>query len=400
MEKHATCAILYLMPYPESALKHLECPHCGKKYDADVVQSFCQACREPILARYDLATARLTLTREALLTRPTGIWRWSEILPVRSPAFRLTLGEGGTPLLKISNLGQSLGMGELYVKDESANPTGSFKARGLVMAVARAMELGLREFVIPTAGNAGGALAAYAARGRAKAHVFMPADAPISNQVEVKSFGAELTLVDGLISDAARLAGEASIQHGWFDVSTFKEPYRCEGKKTLGLELAETLAWDLPDVIIYPTGGGTGLLGMWKAFDELEQMGFIGPKRPRMVSVQAEGCAPIVRAFNEKSERAKFWDGARTIASGLRVPGVFADRLVLSVIRESKGIALSVSDQEILICQKELAASEGIFAAPEGAATLAAAKRLLISGWLGKDERVILFNTGSGLKYL
>jgi threonine synthase len=228
----------------------------------------------------------------------------------------------------------------------------------------------------------------------------MPADAPLPNQVEVKSFGAELTLVDGLISDAARLAGEASRQHGWFDVSTFKEPYRCEGKKTLGLEVAEALGWELPDAIIYPTGGGTGLLGMWKAFDELEQMGFIGSKRPRMVSVQAEGCAPIVRAFNENSERAKFWDGARTIASGLRVPGVFADRLVLGVIRESKGIALAVSDQEILACQKELAASEGIFAAPEGAATLAAARRLLISGWLGKDERVILFNTGSGLKYL
>jgi threonine synthase len=400
MEKHASCAILYRMPYPESALNHLECPHCRKEFDADVVQSFCEDCREPILARYDLATARLTLTRDSLLTRPKGIWRWSEILPVRSPAFRLTLGEGGTPLLKISNLGQTLGMGELYVKDESANPTGSFKARGLVMAVARAMELGLRAFVIPTAGNAGGALAAYAARGRAQAHVFMPADAPLPNQVEVKSFGAELTLVDGLISDAARLAGEASRQHGWFDVSTFKEPYRCEGKKTLGLEVAEALGWELPDAIIYPTGGGTGLLGMWKAFDELEQMGFIGSKRPRMVSVQAEGCAPIVRAFNENSERAKFWDGARTIASGLRVPGVFADRLVLGVIRESKGIALAVSDQEILACQKELAASEGIFAAPEGAATLAAARRLLISGWLGKDERVILFNTGSGLKYL
>ena len=388
------------MWYPESALTHLECPHCGKHFNADEVQSFCQDCCEPLLARYDLVSARATLTRESLVTRPSGIWRWSEIMPVRAPAFRLTLGEGATPLLKAVNLGQTLGLTELYIKDESANPTGSFKARGLAIAVARAVELGLRSFVIPTAGNAGGALAAYAARARAQAHVFMLVDAPMSNQIEVKMFGAELVLVDGLISDAARLAGEASRLHGWFDVSTFKEPYRCEGKKTLGLELAEALSWDLPDVIIYPTGGGTGLVGMWKAFQELEQLGFIGSKRPRMVSVQAEGCAPIVRALTGNNDRAQFWDGASTIASGLRVPGVFADRLVLSAIRESNGTALAVSDDAILICQRELAASEGIFASPEGAATLAATRQLLASGWLNKDERVVLFNTGSGLKSL
>ena len=388
------------MAYIESALTQLECPECGKVFNADQVQTFCQDCRSPLVASYDLAAAQTTLTREALRERPKGIWRWSEILPVRAPAFRLTLGEADTPLLKAANLGESLGMSALYIKDESANPTGSFKARGLVMAVSRAMELGIRDFVIPTAGNAGGALAAYAARGRAQAHVFMPEDAPLPNQVEVRISGAELVLVAGLISDAARLAGEAAKLHGWFDVSTFKEPYRCEGKKTMGLELAEAFDWDLPEVIVYPTGGGTGLVGMWKAFAELEQMGFIGPKRPRMVSVQAEGCAPIVRAFNEGSPRAVFWEGAQTIASGLRVPGAFADRMILRAIRESQGTAVAVPDDEILACQKEMATREGVFAAPEGAATLAAVQHLLASGWIGRDERVVLFNTGTGLKYL
>lgn len=394
------CAILKSMPNLESAMTRLECPECGRVFNADVVQTFCPDCRGPLLAKYDLSSAQKTLSREALSNRPKGIWRWSEILPVRALAFRLTLGEADTPLLKAANLGENLGMSALYIKDESANPTGSFKARGLVMAVARALELGIHDFVIPTAGNAGGALAAYAARARARAHVFMPKDAPQPNQIEVKVSGAELVLVDGLISDAAKMAGEAVGRHGWFDVSTFKEPYRCEGKKTMGLELAEAFGWDLPDVIIYPTGGGTGLVGMWKAFSELEQMGWIGSKRPRMVSVQAEGCAPIVRAIKEKSERAAFWEGAQTIASGLRVPGAFADRLILRAIRESQGTALAVSDAEILTCQKEMASREGVFAAPEGAATLAAVKSLLADGWLGRDEKVVLFNTGTGLKYL
>ena len=385
---------------PESTLTQLECPECSSVFSADEVQTFCHDCRSPLLARYDLAAASRTLTTAAIRSRPNNIWRWSEILPVRTAAFRMTLGEGNTPLLRAPNLGRKLGLNNLYIKDESSNPTGSFKARGLVMAVARALELGLREFVIPTAGNAGGALAAYAARGRARAHVYMPKDAPFANQVEVRIHAAELVLVDGLISDAARLAAEASQQHGWFDVSTFKEPYRCEGKKTMGLELAEAFNWELPDVIIYPTGGGTGLVGMWKAFDELEAMGLIGKKRPRMVSVQAEGCAPIVRAYQENSPRASFWDGAHTIASGLRVPGAFADRLILRAIRDSQGIALSVSDDEILNCQKEIATLEGIFAAPEGAATLAAARTLRQRGWILQDEHVVLFNTGSGLKYL
>lgn len=384
----------------QSTLAQLECPECGHYFNADVIQTFCADCKSPLLARYDLQAARKSLTPAALSARPKGLWRWSEILPVRAPAFRLTLGEGDTPMLKAENLGRMLGMSEVYVKDESANPTGSFKARGLALAVARAMELGVREFVIPTAGNAGGALAAYAARGRARAHVYMPADAPMPNQAEVRLSGAELILVDGLISDAARLAGEAARAYGWFDVSTFKEPYRCEGKKTMGLELAESFGWDLPDVIIYPTGGGTGLVGMWKAFAELEQMGLIGARRPRLVSVQAAGCAPIVRAFEQKSDRAQFWDGAQTIAAGLRVPGAFADRLILRALRESNGIALAVSDEEIVQSQQEIAEQEGIFAAPEGAATLAALKHLYGQGWLHRQERVVLFNTGSGLKYL
>ena len=388
------------MQMPESTLTHLECPECGKSFVADEVQTFCQDCLSPLLARYDLSIARKTLTPTALRSRPKGIWRWAEILPVRTAAYRLTLGEGDTPLLKAGNLANTLGLPGLYIKDESSNPTGSFKARGLVMAVSRAMELGLHGFVIPTAGNAGGALAAYAARGRVSAHIYMPKDAPMPNQVEVQVSGAELVLVDGLISDAARLAGEAARQHGWFDVSTFKEPYRCEGKKTMGLELAEAFGWELPEVIIYPTGGGTGLVGMWKAFDELEQLGLIGARRPRMVSVQAQGCAPIVRAFNENCDRAVFWQGAQTIASGLRVPGAFADRLILRAIRQSQGTALSVSDEDILSCQKEMAAAEGIFAAPEGAATLAAARILLQNGWINPSDRVILFNTGTGLKYL
>jgi threonine synthase len=388
------------MKHVDSALTHLVCPECGKQFEADETQTYCQECRSPLLARYNLDAARKTLTRENLQERGKGIWRWSEILPVRSQAYRISLGEGGTPLLPAENLGKDLGMKALFIKDEAGNPTGSFKARGLAVAVARAIELGLRNFVIPTAGNAGGALAAYAARARAKAFIFMPMDAPQSNQVEVRIAGAELTLVDGLISDAAKQANAAAQEHGWFDVSTFKEPYRCEGKKTMGLELAESFGWELPDVIIYPTGGGTGLVGMWKAFDELEELGLIGSKRPRMVSVQATGCAPIVRAYQENNERAIFWEGAHTVASGLRVPGVFADRLVLRAIRESKGTALAVSDEQILTSQKLMAEREGIFAAPEGAATLAGLEQLLANDWIDKEERVVLFNTGSGLKYL
>ncbi len=385
---------------PESALTHLECPECGKEVDADRVQNFCADCRSPLLARYDFDKVAPSLTPAEVSARPPGLWRWAELLPVRKAEFRLTLGEGDKPLLPAGRLGKKLGLDHLFIKDESANPTGSFKARGLCVAVARALELGCREFVIPTAGNAGGALAFYAARAGVNAHVFMPGDAPLANQREVRIAGADLHLVDGLISDAARLAAEATRGTNWFDVSTFKEPYRVEGKKTMGFELAKSFNWRLPDVIIYPTGGGTGLVGMWKAFAEMEALGWIGSERPRMVAVQAAGCAPLVRAFQGGAQRAEPWQNAATLAAGLRVPSVFADRLVLAILRDSHGTALAVSDNEILAAQGGMARAEGVLACPEGAATLAGLHHLVDNGWVRRDEKVVLFNTGTGLKYI
>jgi threonine synthase len=382
-----------------SYLVDLSCPECGQHFEADQVQTICQACKSPLWANYDLAGLRSRLEPAEITRRERGIWRWAELLPVKDDAFRLTLGEGDTALVPLPRLGAGLDLPGLWLKDEAANPTGSFKARGLAVAVGRALELGVNEFVIPTAGNAGGALAAYTARGRAAAHVFMPADAPHANQVEVRTSGADLRLVDGLINDAARLAAQEAAQHGWFDMSTFKEPYRLEGKKTLGFELAEACGWRLPDVIIYPTGGGTGLVGMWKAFAELESLGWTGAARPRMVSVQASGCAPIVRAFQKGAARTEPWLGAQTLAAGLRVPVVFADRSILSILYQSHGTAVSVGDAEIAAAQRDLAHQEGIFASPEGAATLAALRRLVAEGWIKPAEQVILFNTGSGLKY-
>jgi threonine synthase len=383
-----------------SSLTYLECPECGKRFDANQVQTFCADCKSPLLARYDLAKARQTIDPHTVAQRGRGLWRWAEILPVRDETRRLTLGEGDTPLLPARSLGDYLGLRNLFIKDESGNPTGSFKARGLAVAVSKATEHNIKSLVIPTAGNAGGALAAYAARAGVEAHVFMPKDAPLANQLEVKAFGADLNLVDGLISEAGKLAAELAAQHNWFDVSTFKEPYRLEGKKTMGLELAEHFNWELPDVIFYPTGGGTGLVGMWKAFEEMEILGWIGSKRPRIVSVQATGCAPIVRAFQEGAERAEFWQNAVTRAAGIRVPGPFADRLILRALRASYGTAIAVSDEEIDLAQAEIASREGVLAAPEGAATWAALKKLARQGWIKPDERVVLFNTGSGLKYL
>jgi len=385
---------------PESALTHLECPECGRKFKADRVQNICEDCRSPLLARYDMTKVAASVTRAQIAARPRGLWRWAELLPVRKESFRLTLGEGDTPLLPAPRLGKKYNLPHLFIKDESTNPTGSFKARGLCVAVARALELGCREFVIPTAGNAGGALAFYAARGGAEAHIFMPKDAPPANQKEVRAAGADLRLVDGLISDAARLAAESAAGKRWFDVSTFKEPYRVEGKKTMGLELAETFGWELPDAVIYPTGGGTGLVGMWKAFDELESLGWIGPKRPRMVTVQADGCAPVVSAFKSGAERTETWQNAHTLAAGLRVPNAFADRLILRALRESGGTAVAVSDAEILDAQAEMAHAEGLLACPEGAATLAGLRAVVRDGWLQPDETVVLFNTGTGLKYI
>ena len=383
----------------QSALTYLECPECGRQYDPGRLQTFCLDCKSPLLARYDLKKAGRTLSLQSAATRPRGIWRWAELLPVQDEKYRLTLGEGDTPLLYAERLGDSIGHGGIYIKDESGNPTGSFKARGMAAAVSKAAELKVKGMAIPTAGNAGGALAAYAARANMEAHVYMPKDAPAANQQEVKAFGADLVLVDGLISDAGRMAGEAAPRHRWLDISTFKEPYRLEGKKTMGLELAQDFRGKLPDVIIYPTGGGTGLVGMWKAFEEMEEMGWIGSGRPRMVTVQASGCAPIVQAFEQGHERAEFWQNAQTLAAGLRVPGPFADRLILRALSHSRGAAVAVNDEEITAAQKEVASLEGVMACPEGAATWAALKHLVQRGLVQPEERVVLFNTGTGLKY-
>lgn len=365
------------------------------------VQTFCRDCVACLLPRYDLASVREHTERDGISRRPNGMWRWHELLPVLYEGNQVFLGEGDTPLLSLPRLENELGFSHLYVKDESSNPTGSFKARGLAAAVSKAKELGVEKVIIPTAGNAGGAMAAYAARAGLKAHIFMPKDTPFANIEESRMVGAEVELVDGLINDAAKMAGEKARAEGWFDVSTFKEPYRVEGKKVMGYELAEAFGWELPDVIIYPTGGGTGLVGMWKAFAELEALGWLeNTKRPRMVSVQAAGCAPVVHAFESGAAFCDFWTNAETIASGLRVPKSFADHLILQNIYESNGTAIAVSDDAILKAQRKLAQFEGIFAAPEGAATLAALEQLIEQKWVQPHERIVLFNTGSGLKYL
>jgi len=384
-----------------SYISKLQCSSCGREYSHQDIHTYCPDCQSPLLPRYDLQATRQLTDRDAITRRKKGMWRWHEILPVLEEENRIFLGEGDTPLLSLPHLESELGLLNLYVKDESANPTGSFKARGLAAAVSKAKELGVEKVIIPTAGNAGGAMAAYAARAGIKAHIFMPKDTPHANIEESRMAGAEVTLVDGLISDAAGLAGEKARAEGWFDLSTFKEPYRVEGKKIMGYELAEAFEWTLPDVIIYPTGGGTGLVGMWKAFAELEELGWlVNIKRPRMVAVQADGCAPVVKAFEEGAAFCDFWINARTIASGLRVPKSFADVLILDDLRESNGTAVAVSDKSILEAQSQLGKSEGIFAAPEGAATLAALKILIKRKWVTPEERIVLFNTGSGLKYL
>ena len=386
-----------------SFLSHLECSKCHKEYSHQAVQTFCPDCKATLLPRYELEAVREKVDRADISQRQKGMWRWHELLPVLDVKNQVFLGEGDRPLLPLPHLEKELGLSNLYVKDESANPTGSFKARGLAAAISKAKELGVEKVIIPTAGNAGGAMAAYAARAGLRAHIFMPKDTPYANMEESRMAGAEVVLVDGLISDAAGLAGEKARAEGWFDVSTFKEPYRVEGKKVMGYELAESFNWELPEVIIYPTGGGTGLVGMWKAFAELEALGWLDAKaikRPRMVAVQADGCAPVVKAFHQGAAFCDFWTDAHTIASGLRVPKSFADHLILQDIYDSNGTAIAVSDRSILESQKQLASMEGIFAAPEGAATLAALKELIQQGWIHPEERIVLFNTGSGLKYL
>jgi len=379
---------------------HLECAACHLDHEARRLLNLCRECGKPLLVRYDLAAAGRSLTRESLVGRRADLWRYREVLPVENDANIVSLGEGWTPLLRAEKLGSELGTNELYIKDESQNPTQSFKARGMSAAVSMAKELGARKLAVPSAGNAAGALAAYAARAGLECFIFMPRDTPRANVVECEQTGAHVTLMDGLITDCGAEVARRKEAEGWFDVSTLKEPYRVEGKKTLGYELAEQFNWELPDVIIYPTGGGTGLIGMWKAFDEMEQMGWIGPKRPRMVTVQASGCAPIVRAFEEGKRFADEFANAETVASGLRVPKAIGDFLILDAIRASKGTALAVTDAELIAATREIGAAEGIFCAPEGAACLPALRKLLAAGEVEKDERIVLFNTGAGVKYL
>jgi threonine synthase len=375
-----------------SFLSHLECGLCEKRLDADKLWNLCPDCGKPLLARYDLTRS---FPRDALASRDPNLWRYREMLPVRDAKYRLCLGEGFTPIFRA----RQLGFEKLYIKDEGLNPTTSFKARGLGMAVSRAYELGIKEVSIPSAGNAAGAMSAYAALAGMKSYVYMPKDVPRPFISECKALGAEVKLIDGLITDCGKAAAEEVKKFGRFDLSTLKEPYRIEGKKTMGYEVAEQMNWNLPDVIIYPTGGGTGLVGMWKAFAEMEALGWIGPKRPRMVTVQADGCAPMVRAFEKGDAFAEMWEGARTVADGLRVPGAVGDFLILRALRESNGTAVAVSDEALMEASNRMGRTQGLFPAPEGGATLAAFEHLRGEGWIGEDETVLLFNTGSGHKY-
>src|SRR5688500_9369943 len=379
---------------------HLECAACNLRHEARRLLNLCTECGKPLLVRYDLETAARTLTKESLGGRRTDMWRYREVLPVEKDDHLISLGEGLTPLLRSENLARELGIDELYIKDESQNPTQSFKARGMSAAVSMAKELGAQKLAVPSAGNAAGALAAYAARAGLECFIFMPRDTPRANVIECEQTGAHVTLMDGLITDCGAEVGRRKEAEGWFDVSTLKEPYRVEGKKTLGYEVAEQLNWELPDVIIYPTGGGTGLIGMWKAFEEMEQMGWMGSERPRMVTVQAAGCAPIVRAFEQGKRFADEFPNAATTASGLRVPKAVGDFLILDALRNSGGTAIAVTDQELIDATKGVGAAEGIFCAPEGAACLPALRKLIESGAVKASDRVVLFNTGSGVKYM
>ncbi|MGD9590178.1 MAG: threonine synthase [Pyrinomonadaceae bacterium] len=379
----------------------LECALCGLRHETGVVQNLCVECGKPLLVRYDLYRAGQTLTRDSLSSRQSSLWRYAEVLPVEDPANIVSFGEGWTPLLKANALARRLPLElNLFIKDEGQNPTQSFKARGMTMAISMANELGVKKVAVPSAGNAAGAMAAYAARAGMEAFIFMPDDTPAANVIECRQTGANVTLVNGLITDCGKIVAERKEAEGWFDVSTLKEPYRVEGKKTMGYELAEQLGWRLPDVILYPTGGGTGLIGMWKAFDEMEAMGWIGPDRPRMVSVQSATCAPIVRAFEAGERFADEFENAATVASGLRVPKAIGDFLILDAVRASGGTAIAVTDEELVAAVGEIGAAEGIFAAPEGAACLPALRKLIERGEVREGDEVVIFNTGSGVKYL
>ena len=380
-------------------ISHLECSACEKQHDWSRLQNLCLACGKPLLAIVDLEAAGQELTRDKLATRERSLWRYRELLPLPKVAEPVSLGEGGTPLLRSKKFGGEVDV-DLWIKDESLNPTQSFKARGMAAAVSMAKYLGATKLAVPSAGNAGGALAAYAARAGLEAYIFMPSDTPQLNIIECKELGAHVSLIDGLITDCGKEVARRKTQEDWFDMSTLKEPYRLEGKKTLGYELAEQLGWWLPDVIIYPTGGGTGLIGMWKAFEEMEALGWIETKRPRMYSVQASGCAPIVRAFETGADHATEFPNAQTRASGLRVPKAIGDFLMLRILRESGGGAIAIDDDEMIRVTREVGGAEGLFIAPEGAACFAALRALINSGKIKLDEQVVVFNTGSGIKYL
>ena len=376
---------------------HLECSACGRQHQWSRLQNLCLTCGKPLFAMVDLAAASQTLKRETLPGREKSLWRYREVLPLPGDVEPVSLGEGGTPLVRAEKFGNDI---DLWIKDESINPTQSFKARGMSVAVSMAKHLGATKLAVPSAGNAGGALAAYAARAGLEAHVFMPRDTPQANIIECRELGAHVTLVDGLITDCGAEIARRKVKEGWFDISTLKEPYRVEGKKTLGYELPEQSDWELPDVILYPTGGGTGLIGMWKAFDEMETLGWIGKKRPRMFAVQATGCAPIVRAFDAGEKNAPKFPNAHTIASGLRVPKAIGDFLILNILRQSNGGAIAVDDKEMIRVTREVGSKEGLFICPEGAACFAALKSLRSAGKIRVGERVVIFNTGSGIKYL
>ncbi len=381
-------------------LTHLECNVCGDRHSPHEVQTLCRSCGKSLLARYDLTAAQQSLKKESFRDQGGGLWKFAPLLPIEREEHMISLGEVVTPLLPMEVLARELGIAEILVKEEGHLPTGSFKARGLAMGVSKAKELGVKEMCIPSAGNAAGALAAYAARAGMTSHIFIPDDTPVINIKECKAYGARVVLVKGNISDAAKAMNEEKKNNpGWFDISTLKEPYRLEGKKTIGYELGEQYDWNLPEVIIYPTGGGTGLIGMWKAFEEMETMGWIDSRRPRMVTAQVDGCAPIVKAFREKKKGSEFWHGAETIASGLRVPKAFADYLILDTIYKSGGSAVSVSDQSIIEAVYEIAKKEGLFMCPEGAATYVTLKILKQEGFVKPTDRVLLFNTAAGNKY-
>lgn len=375
-------------------LQHLECSKCSEIYPHTTPQNVCRSCGKPLLARYALEKLSEEWTPDVLLSRPASLWRYLELLPISNPTDIVTLGETMTPLIHTKRLGNRFGLSEVWVKDESRLPTGSFKARGLAMAVSKAKSLGLTQLAIPSAGNAATALAAYTAAAGMTAHIFMPQDTPAFNKETCQLLGANVTLIDGLITDAGRIVADRKTREGWFDVSTLKEPYRVEGKKTMGFELAEQFEWELPDVIIYPTGGGTGIVGMWKGFSELEALGWIGKKRPRFISVQSTGCAPIVKAWEEGAIEATPWTDAHTVASGLRVPQAIGDFLILEAIRKSNGAALAVTDDAIRDAMQLLPTAEGLLTCPEGAATVAALKQLVSDGMIESSERVVLFNTG------